>query len=103
LPVAGSKPNTNKSIATIIDMKIKGIKTIIQDITPIPDWHKAFNKNVMIIITINLKNAVLYKPLKVSIIIWVKEKAKYIKAGAHISILLFIYIKKKYIFIIFVS
>jgi hypothetical protein len=66
-PVAASRPKTYKSIATITDIKINGINTIIHDTIVIPDWHRAFNKKVMIIITINLKKAVLYNPLNVSI------------------------------------
>jgi hypothetical protein len=65
------------------DIKIKGINTNIQEIMPIPDSHNAFKSIVIIIITIALKNAVLYNPLNVSIIIWVNEKATYINAGAH--------------------
>ena len=55
------------------DIKINGINTITQDIIPIPDIHKEFNKIVTKIITINLKKAVLYNPLNVSIIICVIE------------------------------
>ena len=83
LPVSGSRPNTYKSIATITDIKINGINTISQDIIPIPDWQSAFKSIVIIIITIILKNAVLYNPLNVSIIICVNENATYINAGAH--------------------
>jgi hypothetical protein len=83
LPVAGSNPNTYNNMATITDIKIKGTNTIIHDIIPIPDWHRAFKSIVITIITIALKNAVLYSPLKVSIIIWVNENAIYINAGAH--------------------
>jgi hypothetical protein len=82
-PVAGSRPNTYNSIVTITDIKMNGIKTITHEIIPIPDWHKAFKSIVIIIITIILKNAVLYKPLNVSIIICVNENATYINAGAH--------------------
>jgi hypothetical protein len=75
LPVAGSKPKTYNRITTITDMKIKGINTIIHDIIPIPAWQSAFKRMVIIIITITFKKAVLYNPLKVSIIICVREKA----------------------------
>jgi len=73
-PDAASKPNIYNNIVTITVIRINGINTIIHDITPIPDWHNAFNKSVTIHMTINLKNAVLYRPLNVSIIICVIEK-----------------------------
>ena len=64
---------------------MNGINTIIQDTIPKPSLHKVFNKNVTINIIINLKNAVLNKPLNKSIIIWVEQKNKYINAGGHKS------------------
>jgi hypothetical protein len=83
VPVAASNPKMYNNILTIKVIKINGINTIIHDIIDIPDLHNAFNKNVMTIITINLKKAVLYNPLNVSITICVNEKATYINAGAH--------------------
>ena len=67
----------------MIDININGINTIIQDMMSSPCAHNIFNKKVKIIITKNLKNAVLYNPLNISIIICVSEKIKYIKAGGH--------------------
>jgi hypothetical protein len=63
-------------MVTITVININGINTIIQDITDIPPWQSAFKRKVIVIITMNLKNAVLYKPLNVSIIICVNENAK---------------------------
>jgi hypothetical protein len=75
-PVVGLNPKTYNNIVTITVININGINTIIQDTTPIPDLHNKFNKTVIIIITINLKKAVLYNPLKVSIMICVKENTR---------------------------
>jgi len=83
VPVAASRPKIYNNIATITVIKIKGIKTMNHDIIPKPFSHKAFNKNVINIIIIILKNAVLYNPLIESIIIWVNENITYINAGPH--------------------
>jgi len=59
-PVAGSNPKIYNKTRMITDINIKGIKTIIHDIRLIPIEHNAFNKKVIIIITMNFKTAVLY-------------------------------------------
>ena len=61
-PVVSFNPNAYKSIAVIMVISINGINTIIQEIMPKPPWHNIFNKNPMIVITINFINAVLYNP-----------------------------------------
>jgi hypothetical protein len=59
--VFNPKVYNNNVIIKVI--KIKGINTIIQEIIVIPPSHNKFNKNVIIIITIDLMKAVLNKPL----------------------------------------
>jgi len=61
-PVAGSNPKIYNKTRMITDINMKGIKTIIHDIRLIPIEHNAFNRKVMIIMTINFKPAVLYWP-----------------------------------------
>jgi hypothetical protein len=68
-PVVSFNPNAYKSIAVIMVISINGINTIIQEIMPKPPWHNRFNKNPMIVITINFINAVLYNPFIRSIMI----------------------------------
>ena len=94
-PVAISNPNIYNSILTITVININGINTIIHDIIPIPFSHNAFNNKVHINMTINFINAVLYKPLNVSIIIWVVEKTTYINAGGHNLNAIYIMMRKK--------
>jgi len=50
-------------------MKINGIKTINHEIIAKPVLHNICNNNVISNIIRNFKNAELYKPLKMSIII----------------------------------
>jgi hypothetical protein len=76
VPVAASSPNTYNNIATITVIKINGMNTRTHDMTVIPPWQSAFKRKVIVTMTINLKNAVLYSPLNVSITIWVNENAK---------------------------
>ncbi len=77
------------SNVTIV-IKIKGINTIIHDIIDNPRLHIMFKSNVNISITTLLKNAVLYIPLNMSIMIWVIENATYNRAGAQsFSIMLY--------------
>ena len=75
-------------------MNINGIKTINHETIPIPRSHKMFNNIVITAATTSFINAVLYKPLKVSIIICITEKIKYINAGEHNCICLY-YINRK--------
>jgi len=76
VPVAASSPNTYSNIVTITVIKINGMNTITHDMIDIPPWQSAFKRKVIVIMTINFKNAVLYSPLNVSITIWVNENAK---------------------------
>ena len=69
VPLDGSNPNTNNNNVVITVIDINGIKTINHDTTVDPELHKIFKNNVNNIITINLINDVLYKPLYISIII----------------------------------
>jgi hypothetical protein len=64
-------------------MVIKGKKTINQEITPNPFLHSKFSSIVKIIITINFKNATLYKFLNISMTICVNENTMYNIAGMH--------------------
>ena len=63
---------------------INGINTINHDIIPKPFLHKVFKPNDNIIITTNLRKAVLYIPLNISITICVVENTIYRRAGAQI-------------------
>jgi len=77
-----------------------GIKTINQDTTPSPILHNIFNTNVKMTITINLKKAVLFIPLNISIIIWDNENPKYSIAGGHKDANI-LYIISEYYFLLF--
>jgi len=92
LPVKGFNPKTVNNIKVIIDISINGTNTKTQDIIPKPLEHKELSNRVNTIIIQNLKNAALYMPLKVSIIICVNEKHKYINAGEHNVFTIAIYI-----------
>ena len=65
----GQGPKTNKRMAVMTLIEIKGTNTINHEIIPKPREHNIFNTIVNIIIIINLKKAVLYKFLNKSIII----------------------------------
>ena len=75
--------NTDNKSATIRDIKMNGIKTIIQEIIPKPLSHKWFNNIVNKKETNNFIIAVLYNPRKLSIVICVMENTIYMSAGAH--------------------
>ena len=75
-PVVAFNPKTYNNILTITVININGIKTINHEITLNPPSHKTFNKNVTKNATIDLKNAVLYCSLNISIIICVHEKIR---------------------------
>jgi hypothetical protein len=81
IPVVGFNPNTYNNIVMIRVIIIKGINTIIHAIIAIPFSHNIFNKKDIISITIIFINAVLYRPLNVSIITCVIEKIIYIIVG----------------------
>jgi hypothetical protein len=81
MPVVVFKPKTYNNILIIRVIIINGINTINHAITANPFSHNMFNNNDIIIITIIFINAVLYRPLKVSIITCVIEKIIYIIVG----------------------
>jgi len=87
LPVAISYPRAYNIMLTINVMNKNGIKTMIQDINPKSISHNIFKKNVIIIVTIILTNAVLYNPFIKSNIIWIVHNNKYNNAGVHIIII----------------
>jgi len=82
-PSDGDKPNTKSNKVVITVIRINGINTMNQEITPKPRWQRMLRPNVKSIITINLKKAVLYIFLNISIIICVSENTRYSKAGGH--------------------
>ena len=84
VPDDGFNPKVYNKIATTVDKKINGIKTIIHEITESPCWHNKFSNKPTIISNMTLKNAALYTPLKISKIIWTDEKIINISAGGQI-------------------
>jgi hypothetical protein len=88
----GERPNTTSNNVVITVIVIKGINTINQEIILNPRWHKIFNNIVNNIIIINFNRAVLYMWLNESMIMCVREKAKYSNAGAQKSFMFIIYI-----------
>ena len=67
----------------MVVIRINGTNTSSHDITPKPWLHSMLSSMVKTIITQNLKKAVLYSPLNMSMIICVSEKHTYISAGGH--------------------
>ena len=83
----------NSKVVVITVIKIKGIKTMNQEINVKPDLHNKFKIIVKIIITKNLRIAVLNECCNVSIIICTVENPIYSIAGGH---KLNIYILKRF-------
>jgi hypothetical protein len=81
IPVVAFNPKIYNNILIIRVIIINGINTINHAIIANPFSHKMFNNNDIIIITIIFINAVLYRPLKLSIITCVIEKIIYIIVG----------------------
>jgi len=81
MPVVAFNPNTYNNMLIISVIIINGINTITHAIIANPFSHNMFNNNDIIIITIIFINAVLYRPLKLSIITCVIEKIIYIIVG----------------------
>lgn len=61
---------------------MNGTKTMNHETTPKPIWQSKLRATVKTIMTTNFRNAVLYKLLKMSIIICVIENTTYNMAGA---------------------
>ena len=59
VPVAASSPNTYNNIATITVIKINGMNTRTHDMIVIPPWQSAFNRKVIVTMTINLKRGIV--------------------------------------------
>ena len=79
----GLRPSTKSRRDVIIVIIMNGTKTINQDTTPKPIWQSKLRATVNTIMTRNFRNAVLYKLLKMSIMICVIENTTYNMAGAH--------------------